>query len=69
MENNAKNIIKVIEKYENEIQSKLGQLYEEMEEGFFKKLRRIAPFTKTKMNWNVNSVKMNKNIMGFTKDK
>jgi hypothetical protein len=34
-----------------------------MSNGFFKNLRRIAPITKTKMVWNVNSLKMNKNLI------
>ncbi len=33
-----------------------------MSNGFFKHLRRIAPITKTKMVWNVNALKMNKNL-------
>ena len=65
MQQNAKNIMALIEKSESQVQSQLNGLYEEMEDGFFKKLRRIAPFTKTKMVWNVNAVKMNKNIMNL----
>lgn len=34
---------------------------------FFKKLRRLAPYTKTKMSWNINSIKMNQNLLGSAK--
>ena len=63
MQANAKRIVELIEQAEQQVQKQLGELYEEMEDGFFKKLRRIAPFTKTKMAWNVNAVKMNRNLM------
>jgi hypothetical protein len=33
-----------------------------MPNGFFKNLRRLAPVTKTKMAWNINAIKMNKNL-------
>ena len=69
MRQNAKKIIGLIEKSEGEVQRQLGELYEEMEESVFKRLRRIAPFTKTKMVWNVNAVKMNKNIIGLGQNK
>lgn len=62
MEENAIKIIKVIETQECLIQKKLGEIYEEMPNGFFKHLRRIVPVTKTTMIWNVNAIKMNKNL-------
>lgn len=34
---------------------------------FFKKLRKLAPYTKSKMSWNINAVKMNQNLMGANK--
>jgi hypothetical protein len=37
-----------------------------MQNGFFKHLRRITPYTKTKMNWNLNALKMNKNLIDNT---
>jgi hypothetical protein len=62
MEENANKIIKAIETSECQIQKSLGQIYEEMPNGFFKHLRRIVPVTKTTMIWNVNALKMNKNL-------
>jgi len=38
-----------------------------MPTGFFKKLRKIVPLTKTKMVWNINAVKMNRNLLGVNK--
>lgn len=67
MAENAKNIIKVIENAEGEVQSNLNDLYEEMPTGFFKHLRRVVPFTKTKMAWNINAIKMNRNLLGINK--
>jgi hypothetical protein len=34
---------------------------------FFKQLRRITPLTKTKMVWNINAIKMNRNLMSINK--
>lgn len=67
MPENAKNIAKIIEQAEGEIQSNLNDLYEEMPNTFFKHLRRITPLTKTKMVWNINAIKMNRNLMGMNK--
>jgi hypothetical protein len=64
---NAKNIIKIIEEAEGDIQKNLGDLYDEMPTGFFKHLRRITPLTKTKMAWNINAIKMNRNLTGLSK--
>ena len=38
-------------------------IYEEMPEKFFKKLRKITPYTKTKMAWNLNAIKMNHHLL------
>lgn len=67
MAENAKNIIKVIERLEGDVQASLSQLYEEMPAGFFKHLRRVTPLTKTKMVWNLNAIKMNRNLLGLNK--
>lgn len=67
MAESAKDIVKIIERLEGEVQAALGQLYEEMPTGFFKNLRRVTPVTKTKMVWNLNSIKMNKNLLGLNK--
>jgi hypothetical protein len=37
-----------------------------MPNNFFKHLRRVAPLTKTKMAWNINAVKMNRNLLGVS---
>jgi len=42
-------------------------MYEEMPKGFFKNLRRITPLTNTKMSWNINSIKMNRNLLDLKK--
>ena len=44
------------------MQKSLGEIYEEMPNGFFKHLRRVVPVTKTTMVWNVHALKMNKNL-------
>lgn len=63
MKENSKKIIKIIEAFEASVQSQLNDVYEEMPEKFFKKLRRIAPYTKTKMAWNINAIKMNHHLL------
>lgn len=67
MAQNAKNIIKIIEQTEGDIQQGLNDLYDEMPAKFFKHLRRIAPLTKSKMAWNINAIKMNRNLTGLNK--
>lgn len=57
----------MIEKFEAEVQEDLNVLYDEMPNKFFKKLRKLAPYTKTKMSWNINSIKMNQNLLGSSK--
>lgn len=64
MHESAKAIAKIIEKFEAEVQDQLNVVYEDMPNKFFKKLRRLAPYTKTKMTWNINSIKMNQNLLG-----
>lgn len=54
--------MKVIEGAECQMQKSLGEIYEEMPNGFFKHLRRVVPVTKTTMVWNVHALKMNKNL-------
>jgi hypothetical protein len=63
MGESAKKMIKIIDRFEGEMQIELGKVYEEMPGNFFKNLRRIAPVTKTKMSWNINAIKMNQNLM------
>ena len=63
MRENSKKIIKIIEKFEAEVQESLNVTYEEMPEKFFKKLRKITPYTKTKMSWNLNAIKMNHHLL------
>lgn len=64
---NAKSILKLIESFEGEVQESLNKVYEEMPNGFFKYLRRVTPLTKTKMVWNINAIKMNRNLLGVNK--
>jgi len=63
MNENGTKIVQIIEAFEQGIQNGLEDVYEHMQGGFFKHLRRITPYTKTKMNWNVNALKMNKNLL------
>jgi capping protein alpha len=62
MEETAKSIVRTIEKFETQVQETLRIVYDEMQNNFFKKLRKYAPYTKTRMTWNFNSLKMNQNL-------
>jgi capping protein alpha len=56
-------IVKLIEKAECDLQSKINDLYEnEMPNRFFKALRRIQPVTRVKMVWNIGIVDMKRNL-------
>jgi capping protein alpha len=56
------NIIAHISASENSIQQGLEAMYNNMNEETLKAMRRIMPITKTKMEWNVNSVRMVKQV-------
>lgn len=47
-----------IKAYENTLQSSLEEMYTSMNEETLKAMRRIMPITRTKMEWNVNAVRM-----------
>lgn len=54
----AKVIVDNIKTIESALQEGLETMYSNMNEETFKSMRRIMPITKTKMEWNVNSVRM-----------
>lgn len=58
----ANNIIAHISASENSIQHGLEAMYANMNEETLKAMRRVMPITKTKMEWNVNSVRMVKQV-------
>jgi capping protein alpha len=45
-------VVELIEKLETKLQTGLDVIYENMPDQFFKAMRRILPFTNTKMEWN-----------------
>lgn len=49
---------KVIKESESSVQTGLGEMYLNMNEETFKSMRRTMPITRTKMEWNVNAVRM-----------
>ena len=49
---------KQIKDSENSVQRGLGEMYLNMNEETFKSMRRTMPITRTKMEWNVNAVRM-----------
>lgn len=56
------NVIAHISASENSIQHGLEAMYNNMNEETLKAMRRVMPITKTKMEWNVNSVRMVKQV-------
>jgi capping protein alpha len=47
---------------EGELQTALEEMYASMNEETFRAMRRIMPVKRTKMEWNVNAVRMNKQV-------
>jgi capping protein alpha len=51
-------LIEFIKKSENSVQLELEKVYDELSENYIKPLRRKLPVTGTKVNWNINQVKI-----------
>jgi capping protein alpha len=56
-------VMNLILNCENDLQSGLDDMYVNMNEETFKQMRRTMPITKTKMDWNMNSLRMNRMVM------
>ena len=59
-ESTAKDILKIIEKKENDVQMDLEKVYDNFSDHYIKPLRRKLPITGTKMNWNLNQIQYGK---------
>jgi capping protein alpha len=51
-------VIDHIKQFEISIQSGLEEMYNAMNNETFKSMRRVMPITRTKMEWNINAVRM-----------
>lgn len=49
---------------ESALQDALGEMYANMNEETFRSMRRVLPVTRTKMEWNLNSVRMVSQLTG-----
>jgi hypothetical protein len=58
----AKTIVSTVEAAEGTVQRGLEDMYANMNEETFRAMRRLMPITRTKMEWNVNAVRLNKNL-------
>mmetsp|Transcript_34180 Transcript_34180/g.74529 ORF Transcript_34180/g.74529 Transcript_34180/m.74529 type:complete len:287 (-) Transcript_34180:152-1012(-) len=58
----AEQVIARISAAEGELQTALEEMYASMNEETFRAMRRIMPVKRTKMEWNVNAVRMNKQV-------
>mmetsp|Transcript_39467 Transcript_39467/g.68396 ORF Transcript_39467/g.68396 Transcript_39467/m.68396 type:complete len:288 (-) Transcript_39467:106-969(-) len=56
------NVVKFIQTQESLLQSGLEDLYSNMSQETFRSMRRLMPITRTKMEWNVNAVRMVKQV-------
>jgi len=54
----AEQVLKFIQAQESALQSGLEDMYSNMNNETFRSMRRIMPITRTKMEWNVNAVRM-----------
>ena len=54
----ATKVIDHIKQFEISIQSGLEEMYNAMNNETFKSMRRVMPITRTKMEWNINAVRM-----------
>lgn len=58
----ATQVVGHIESSETDLQKGFEEMYGNMNEETFRAMRRIMPVKRTKMEWNVNSVRMNKQV-------
>mmetsp|Transcript_18657 Transcript_18657/g.31083 ORF Transcript_18657/g.31083 Transcript_18657/m.31083 type:complete len:288 (+) Transcript_18657:52-915(+) len=58
----ATQVVAHIESSETDLQKGLEEMYGNMNEETFRAMRRIMPVKRTKMEWNVNAVRMNKQV-------
>lgn len=54
----AGQVIALIQAEETALQSALEEMYTNMNSETIRSMRRVMPITKTKMDWNVNAVRM-----------
>ena len=54
----ASQVVEKIKEQENAAQTKLDEMYNDMNNETFKAMRRVMPVTRTKMDWNINAVRM-----------
>jgi len=54
----ASSVVAFIQSSETALQEGLEEMYRTMNEETLKSIRRIMPFTRTKMEWNINAVRM-----------
>lgn len=55
-------LVAFIQLTENDIQRGLDEMYASMADETFRAIRRTMPITRTKMEWNMNSLKMNRMV-------
>jgi len=55
-------IVAHIRRQETLIQTGLEEMYNNMSEQTLRSMRRVMPITRTKMEWNINSVRMNNQL-------
>lgn len=58
----AASIVDTIRASESELHAGLDRMYENMNDETFRAMRRTLPITRTKMEWNMNSLRMNKMV-------
>lgn len=51
----AENVVKALQGFESDFQSNMEEMYVDMHNTTFKKMRRFLPITKQPMNWNVHA--------------
>lgn len=53
-----KHLVDIIEKEETALHTNLHEMYSSMNDETFRSMRRTMPITRTKMEWNINAVRM-----------